>query len=165
MQNKEVSMNNIPTTKVGSGWVRVLALGIGIGLLLFTARVSFAHGVELSYEAVKVVEITARFDSGDPMAGGQVAVFSPDDPVDPWLTGTCDDEGKFYFTPDPTRSGLWEIQVRLAGHGDLIRMEISGDGSFSAGTTGYTILQKLVMVAAVIWGWVGTALFFSRRKN
>lgn len=158
-------MKNILNKKVGSGWALALVLGIGISLLLFTARAAFAHGVELSYEAVKVVEITARYDSGDPLAGGQVAVFSPDDPVNPWLTGTCDDEGQFSFTPDPSRPGLWEVQVRLAGHGGLIRIEIAGDSSHFAGTTGYTTLQKLVMAVAVIWGLTGTVLFFSRRND
>lgn len=158
-------MKNILTTKVGAKWVRVLVLGIGISLFIFTAQASFAHGVELSYEAVKVVEITALYDSGDPLAGGQVAVFSPDDPADPWLTGTCDDEGKFFFTPNPNRPGLWEVQVRLAGHGGLIRIEVADESSFFAGTTGYTTLQKLVMALAVIWGLTGTVLFFSRRKN
>lgn len=143
---------------------KTAAILIAIGLLLLPLGAA-AHGVELSYETVQGIEITARYDSGEPMAGGQVAVYSPDNPAEPWLTGTCDDSGKFFFTPDPEQPGLWEVQVRLAGHGDLIRIETGAGGGAAAGATGYTALQKLVMTLAVAWGLAGTALYFSRRKS
>ncbi|HOL17660.1 MAG TPA: carboxypeptidase regulatory-like domain-containing protein [Bacillota bacterium] len=143
---------------------KTAAILTAIGLLLLP-NAAAAHGVELSYETVQGIEITARYDSGEPMAGGQVTVYAPDNPADPWLTGTCDDAGKFFFTPDPEQPGWWEVQVRLAGHGDLIRIETGAGGGPAADGTGFTTLQKLVMVLAVAWGLAGTALFFSRRKS
>jgi nickel transport protein len=134
-------------------------------LLLLLPAPAYAHGVVLSYETVQGIEITALYDSGEPMAGARVTVFAPGSPADPWLTGTCDDSGKFFFTPDPDWPGLWEIQARLAGHGNLIRVEVTGSSVTGGGTTGFTTLQKLVMAAAIIWGLAGTALFFSRRRN
>ncbi|MEW5784523.1 MAG: carboxypeptidase-like regulatory domain-containing protein [Bacillota bacterium] len=155
-------MRNRLTIQEYSGWAGV---AIAICLLHLLPAQAAAHGAALSYETVRGIEITALYDSGEPMTGAQVAVFAPDDPVEPWLTGTCDDSGKFFFTPDPDRPGLWEIQARLAGHGDLLRIEVTADSGISGGTTGFTALQKLVMAMAVIWGLTGTALFFSRRKN
>lgn len=142
-------------------------LGLTAGLLLFLVPIKgAAHGVQISSAMVNGIEITALYDSGQPMVGGQVNVYTPDDPLVPWLTGICDEQGKFFFIPDYSRPGLWEVQVRLAGHGDLIRIEITGSEEVIAtGATGLSSLQKAVMALTVIWGAVGTALFFSRRRT
>lgn len=143
----------------------VLSLAVGLTLILIPLKVS-AHGVQISSAVVNGIEITALYDSGQPMAGGQVNVYAPDDPLEPWLTGTCDEQGKFFFIPDYSKPGLWEVKVRLAGHGDLVRIEITGSEEATAtGTTGLSSLQKAVMALTVIWGAVGTALFFSRRRT
>lgn len=145
--------------------LRTLGLAAGLTLLLIPLEVT-AHGVQISSVMVNGIEITALYDSGQPMAGGQVNVYAPDDPLEPWLTGICDQEGNFFFIPDYSKPGLWEVQVRLAGHGDLIRIEITGsEEAIATGTTGLSSLQKAVMALTVIWGAVGTALFFSRRRN
>jgi nickel transport protein len=125
-----------------------------------------AHGVDITAMPVNAVEIVALYDSGQPMAGGQVAIYAPDEPLEPWFTGTCDDEGRFIFVPDYSRPGLWEIQVRLAGHGDLIRLEVTAaEEALASGPGGLTIMQKIVMALVVGWGAVGTALYFSRRQS
>ena len=98
------------------------------------------------------------------MAGGQVTVYAPDDPSTPWLTGTCDEEGRFIFTPDLSKSGTWDVQVRQSGHGDIVHIPIEEGGQLAtSGSTGYTPLQIVLMGVSVAWGLVGTALFFSRR--
>ena len=140
-----------------------LIAGLVLILMPFTAS---AHGVDITSTAVSGVEITARYDSGQPMAGGQVSIYAPDDPLEPWLTGLCDEEGRFFFVPDYNRPGLWEVTVRLAGHGDLVRIEVTGNDEILAGKQGgLTLLQKTFMSLTVIWGAIGTALYFSRRKN
>jgi nickel transport protein len=53
--------------------------------------------------------------------------------------------------------------VRQAGHGDMVHIPI-GEGMATTGGTGYTPLQIVLMGACVAWGFVGTALFFSRRQ-
>lgn len=138
---------------------------LGMLALTFTAQGVSAHGVELYHEAHTASKITARYDSGEPLAGAQVSVFAPGSPAEPWLIGTCDNAGTFIFTPDPDKPGLWEVQVRLAGHGGLIRISVDERAVGPAGTTGFTALQKLFMTLAIIWGMVGTALFFSRRQS
>lgn len=137
----------------------------GLILLLLPCGV-YAHGVDLNAVPVNAVEVTALYDSGMPMAGGQVAVYAPDEPLEPWLTGTCDDEGRFIFKPDYSRPGIWEIQARLAGHGELFRFEVTAAGeAVLSGPGGLSQLQKIVMALAISWGAVGTALYFSRRRG
>ncbi|MEE9618360.1 MAG: carboxypeptidase regulatory-like domain-containing protein, partial [Anaerolineae bacterium] len=95
--------------------------------------------------------------------GGQVTVYAPDDPSTPWLTGVCDEDGRFIFTPDPSKPGTWDVQVRQSGHGDMVHIPIGEDVAMT-GTTGYTPLQVVLMGACVVWGFVGTALFFLRGR-
>lgn len=133
-------------------------------LLLSTAGAAFAHGARIEYTISMAVEIQATYDSGEPMAGGQVTVYAPDDPSTPWLTGLCDQEGRFVFTPAPDKPGTWDVQVRQAGHGDIVHIEI-GQGAAISGGAGFTIPQILLMAACVVWGCIGTALFFSRKRQ
>ncbi len=124
---------------------------------------AYAHGAKIEYTIGMTVEIFAAYDSGEPMAGAQVTVYAPDDPSTPWLTGVCDDEGRFSFTPDAAKTGTWDIQVRQAGHGDIIHIPI-GATSADTGGGGITPLQIVLMAVCVVWGSIGTALYFSRRK-
>jgi len=133
-------------------------------MTLSITATAFAHGAKIEYTINVAVEIRAAYDTDKPMAGGQVIVYAPDDPSTPWLEGICDDKGRFTFTPDPAIPGTWDVQVRQAGHGDIIHIPI-GEDIIMTGGTGYTPLQIGLMGASVVWGFVGTALFFSRRKS
>jgi len=123
-----------------------------------------AHGAKIEYSVNMAVEIVATYDSGEPMGAAQVTVYAPDDPATPWLNGTTDEGGRFTFTPDPSIPGTWDVQVRQAGHGDIIHIPI-GEGTASGGTSGFTPIQIVLMSASVIWGFVGTALYFSRKAS
>ncbi len=136
-------------------------------IILFTLGLPaavFGHGVEIDYQTTKAIEITATYDTGDPVSEGQVIIYAPDNPSTPWATGKCDEKGRFTFTPDPSKPGTWDVQVRKAGHGGMIHIPVGGD-EVAAGGTGYTTPQIALMTASVIWGFIGTALFFSRRKG
>ncbi|MBW4654024.1 MAG: carboxypeptidase-like regulatory domain-containing protein [Kaiparowitsia implicata GSE-PSE-MK54-09C] len=173
-----------------------------MGVLLPQSR-AVAHGAVMDYEMTRAIAITAQYDTGDPMAQAQVAVFSPDDPQTPWLTGTTDDEGNFIFAPDPDQPGFWDVQVRQAGHGQIVSIEVpdvassanaapdssaaanpepaAEDQAESAATGDEstptdapvaarpsaepTPLQRGLMLTSVVWGFVGTALFFLRNKQ
>jgi nickel transport protein len=141
-------------------WKLVLPLTLLLSLGL-TVTV-FAHGAKIEYTISLAVEVVAAYDTGEPMSGGQVTVYAPNDPATPWLTGVCDEEGRFTFTPDPDQPGTWDVQVRQAGHGDMIHIPIGEDVALTGGS-GYTPLQMVLMGACVVWGFVGTTLFFSRR--
>ncbi|MBF2084212.1 MAG: carboxypeptidase regulatory-like domain-containing protein [Thermoleptolyngbya sp. C42_A2020_037] len=148
-----------------------------------------AHGVDITYQETRAIALEARYDGGQPMSGAQVAVFSPADPQTPWLRGTADESGRFLFAPDPSQPGNWEVQVRQAGHGEILVIPVGGDAVAEAGEPasaatsspetsssaisppglrsggGLNPIQRFVMAASVIWGCVGTALFFSRRPK
>lgn len=135
------------------------------------APVAIAHGVIIQHQATTAIEITASFDNGEPMRQAQVLVYTPDDPAEPWLKGTTDDRGQFTFTPTADQPGNWEVTVRQAGHGDVAIIPVGEDAIAAAGdntavsTAELSPLQQGIMMGSVIWGFVGTALFFSRGKR
>ncbi|MDJ0705607.1 MAG: carboxypeptidase regulatory-like domain-containing protein [Leptolyngbyaceae cyanobacterium MO_188.B28] len=142
---------------------------------------AIAHGVRITHQVAPALEIQARYDNGENMANAQVAVYAPNDPLEPWLTGTTDAAGRFVFIPDRALDGNWEIQVRQAGHGNIV--SVSPEAMFATsdtinlsdllvGTspgldsdTKYTPPQMVLMGASGVWGFVGTALFFIRRRG
>ena len=145
---------------------RSIACLLSVLAVLFSASTASAHGAKIEYTIATSIEIVAKYDSGEPMAEAQVSIYAPDDPSTPWLTGTCDEEGHFSFTPDLSIPGTWDIQVRQAGHGDMIHIEI-GEGMVSGGSSSgdYSTGQIIVMSVCVIFGLAGTALYFRKRKD
>ncbi|MGM0404335.1 MAG: carboxypeptidase regulatory-like domain-containing protein [Thermodesulfobacteriota bacterium] len=127
----------------------------------------YAHGVAADYAKVSGIEIAAAYDNGQPLAGGQVIVYAPDNPATPWMRSVLDDQGKFGFIPDHDITGTWSVQVRQTGHGAMIHIPISSEGieqsDAASGRLGNG--QKAVIAVCVVWGGIGTALFFSRRKK
>jgi nickel transport protein len=149
---------------MGNKWI-VIAAVIGVLVLsLLLPTQALAHGVNIQYSSDIKIEIVARYDTGTPMAGAQVTVYAPDDPSTPWLTGVCDDEGRFSFTPDASIPGSWDVQVRLAGHGGIVHVPVGEGTATSGGIGGYSYLQIGLMAACVIWASIGTALYFRRRR-
>ncbi|WP_316788132.1 carboxypeptidase-like regulatory domain-containing protein [Thermoleptolyngbya oregonensis] len=180
---------------LGFGALRfgLLAIATGITIANLSAP-AHAHGVDITYQETRAIALEARYDGGQPMSGAQVAVFSPADPQTPWLRGTADESGRFLFAPDPAQPGNWEVQVRQAGHGEILVIPVGGGAAAGAGEPasaatsspetsspetsssaisppvsrsggGLNPIQRFVMAASVIWGCVGTALFFSRRPK
>ena len=144
--------------KIIASLIGMLVLGLALPVRVF------AHGADIEYAVSTVIELVATYDNGEPMAGAQFVVYAPDDPTTPWLTGVCDDEGRFSFAPDSSRPGIWDVQVRQAGHGDIIHITIGGDTAATGGGS-YSKLQIGLMSVAVVWGSVGTALYFSRKRG
>jgi nickel transport protein len=140
------------------------ALLLALLLAVTIVGTAAAHGATIAYSTTLGVEIVALYDSGEPMAQAQVAVYAPDDPATVWLAGTTDDEGRFSFSPDPALPGTWDVQVRQGGHGHIVHIPIE-EGTLSSGSSGFTPLQIVLMSASVIWGFAGTALYFSRRNS
>ncbi len=165
---------------------------IGLSLLgvVICPGGAIAHGANIQYKSTNALQINATYDSGQPMSNAQVTIYAPDDPATPWLTGTTDEKGGFIFVPDPTKVGNWEVKVRQAGHGAMITIPgaIPGGNSPSSlnqnepnaanqsvtqnqqsvannvANKNYTPMQKGLMIVSVVWGFVGTALFFSRKS-
>jgi len=141
----------------------IITLTLFIFILVIPVKV-YAHGAHIQYTS-SGIEITAKYDNGEPMSGAQITIYTPDDLSNAWLTETLDDEGKFTFTPDTSITGNWKVKVRLAGHGDIINIPIGIDGEGGSSHSSYSVLQIVLMSFCVVWGIIGTALFFLRRKK
>lgn len=168
-------------------------LGLAIAAsLTFVAQKAIAHGVEVQYQPRQGFEVSAAYDSGAPMANAQVLIFSPENPSTPWQTVKTDAAGRFTFVP--TRSGNWQVKIQQAGHGANLTIPVA-DAAAADPTDSVTTaavdqpahadapaeepqpasvpmtaatafpLQKGVMIGSVIWGCIGTALFFSRNAK
>ncbi len=156
-----------------------------------TVNKTLAHGAIINYEKVDAIALIAQYDTGQPMSNAQVVVYAPDNPSEPYLQGVADEKGNFTFTPDKSITGNWTVRVRTAGHGSIINIPIEPvtqttviDSDMENETKSSTKesqikinpnnssmqsfpnnSQKLLMAVSGVWGFVGTALFFSRPKK
>jgi nickel transport protein len=147
----------------------VIDLGCRVGLGLLGA-IAFsegvmAHGVSINAQMTFGVEVQASYDEGQPLALAQVQVFSPTNAETALFTGQTDKEGRYQFIP--TGSGNWEILVRQSGHGEslTVPIDLGGEPLPSLASSGSDNLsQRLITLGSVIWGCIGTALYFKGRS-
>ncbi len=148
------------------GWGCLLLGLVGSGLL--TPSPAGAHGVEIGHTQAGAIRVYAKYDSGESMAGAQVRVFSPADPQNPWLEGQVDPQGQFYFQPDRGIPGPWEVMIRQAGHGGVITVPVAAadqpEVMAEEGSGSLSPLHRGLLMGTTVWGFVGTALFFARRR-
>jgi len=158
-------------------WIRLVGV-LGFTSMqtatLMTAERAIAHGVKIEHKSTPAIEVTAIYDSGEPMKNAQVTVYPPNSD-NAWTKGTTNDQGKFNFVPDSSQAGNWEVKIRQAGHGGIVVVPV-GEGAIANSSepaptaatttkgTSFTPLQLLLMVGSVTWGFIGTALYFSGRK-
>lgn len=134
--------------------------------LLLTALPVLAHGARVIWEVQgDSVHISASFDDGTPMNDAQVTVFSAAAPSVPFTTGITDEYGVFVFLPDLESSYDWDVQVRKAGHGDIVHFSLDGSTDTRIDQGAFTTLQIILMSMCVVWGFVGTALFFTSKRK
>lgn len=148
-------------------WRTARALALTAALAAPTAALPHAATVEAA--PAQGIAVTAAYDTGAPMAQAQITVFAPDNPAEPWARGIADDNGRFAFIPDPI-PGRWTVQARTAGHGAVAHVVLDDTvvgaapvAMIVASAGGIDPLQRWIMAAAVVWGFVGTALYFRRR--
>lgn len=154
--------------------------GLFVAVAALAPRGVVAHGADVVVTVSRKVEVSlhavveATYHSGRPMAGAQVTVFAPGAPEQPWLMGECDERGRFEFAPPVDRAGVWDIRVVQRGHGGRVAVEVAGEGEQAGPSTvraeassvaHLTVLQRTVMAASAVWGLIGTALFFIRRRR
>lgn len=151
---------------------------------LGTGLPAIAHGVQLTHQTLEAVEVQALYDNGEPMSNAQVTIYAPNDPQTPWKQGTADENGRFLFTPDTSLGANWAVRVRQAGHGSIMNVAIASETpaeaavaprggndiperapssqTLSARSPSVNPLPTGLAIASGVWGFVGTALFFSR---
>lgn len=135
-------------------------------MIFLAAPYLYSHGTK--YEIVNSGEIgvKAMYDSGDAISDADVLLFPPGSSSSTSSIKT-DKNGVFYFTPD--KPGTWTFQVRdTSGHGMRINLPIDESLSLQSGEqpgSGLNTLQKIVMALSIVWGAIGTALYFKGRKS
>jgi nickel transport protein len=154
-------------------------LGAAILCLAHTAPAE-AHGshieasVDRTVTVTRTVDISATTHGSRPMAEARVTVYAPGAPDEPWLSGTCDSDGRFRFDLPGEAAGTWDIRVAHQGHGGQIRLDIPAEDDDSRDTVTaeaiaaqppLSTLQKAILGGSVVWGCVGTAFFFARRRR
>jgi nickel transport protein len=134
--------------------------------LLLRTMLLYAHGTEYEILSEGVIGIKALFDTGEAMADSRVLIFAPGEKAPTFETKT-DGHGIACFSPD--RSGIWVLQIRdEGGHGMRINLEIDDSMKLISESTGSRRLsdgQRIAMAVCVAFGFVGTALYFFRRKQ
>ncbi|MBP0041703.1 MAG: carboxypeptidase regulatory-like domain-containing protein [Roseofilum sp. SBFL] len=175
------AQNFVP--QVGAKKFLPLLLPLAFGLTLALGEKAIAHGVTIQHHQISAIQVQATYDSGEPMDNAQVSIYAPDDPTTPWIRGISNAQGEFVFVPEPGQTGTWTVRIRKAGHGQIAHIsspetrsnveliakssnpEASQTAIASASLGGYTSIQKGVMIASVLWGFIGTTLFFSRSSR
>ncbi len=145
--------------------MRNIIIIISLLVPIISADKVFAHGSK--YELIKTgIGIKALYSDDSPMSDSDVEVFSPVDDQKKYSTGITDRAGRFYFFPDKT--GKWKIKVSDGmGHAVEAMLDVNermvledkpgnSHGGFSTG-------QSIIMVLCVVWGFIGTALYFKRK--
>lgn len=140
------------------------ALALGMAAAVAPHSV-FAHGAVMTAEPTQAIRLQARYDTGEPMAQAQVIIYAPNTPSEIWGRGVTDRDGRFDFIPEDI-AGRWSVQVRQAGHGVMAHVDISDAAPVLVATPQQdTWAQRMVMIALVAWGGLGTALFALRKKG
>ncbi len=141
----------------------VLSWGLSVSPI---SQSALAHGAKIVYQTTPAIVIQAIYEDGTPMANAQAVVYSPQNPEKAWLTGVTNELGEFTFVPDRQLKGTWDVKVRQSGHGSIVRIPLT-EGTLATTSKpllgGYSWGQKWLMAIAASWGFVGTALYFSRK--
>ena len=141
-----------------------LMAGITTALFWFMTDVAppaNAHGTAITYTATFTVQ--GSFDNGEPMANAEVSIYTPEDPRNAWEQGIADEEGRYTFAPVSDQPGDWAVSFRTSGHGDIAYIPVGTGVANPSGLSGG--LQRAVMAVAVVWGFIGTALYFQARQK
>ena len=132
---------------------------------LFISFPLFAHGTKYEILSEKVIGIKAMYDTGIPMANAKVLIFAPEE-TKATFTTQSDSNGVFYLIPD--KAGTWTMQVRdKGGHGMRINLPVDESMQLTQASksSGMTYLQKVLAALCVVWGCIGTALYFKRKAG
>ena len=135
-------------------------------LLIFSFSVSsaFAHGATYEIQRDRAVIVKAGYDDGEPMSYAEVKIFSPDVQRGEHQNGRTDKNGNFAFLPH--RTGKWRIVVNDGmGHSFTAETFVKEGMEIESRHQGLEYWQKLIMAACIIWGLLGTALYFKRKEE
>jgi nickel transport protein len=135
---------------------RMNSLLLGFALVLFPLA-GFSHGILLEKDS-KVLGVRALDESGSPLRGETVLVYSSDEESVPAWKGKTDDDGRFSFSPD--RAGKWQVVVADGiGHRAELVLE-EGAVPFPAPPDRYA---RVLAGVGFLFGVFGLWVLFRRR--
>ncbi len=79
------------------------------GLMILITSACSAHGVRC-VRLEGAIGIRAEYDNGEPIASAAVTVYEPGNDEQPWLSGTTDEKGSFFFVPNA--NGDWTVRIK-----------------------------------------------------
>ena len=121
-----------------------------------------AHGVRC--KITKSLGIQVYFDSGSLVTEAEVKIYAPGNRKTPFLKCKTNLRGEAFFTPN--KVGLWIIVVKdSSGHGLRKDIEVNSNMITSSKNSSLDWTRKIIMAICVVWGFIGTALFFVARKK
>ena len=134
-----------------------------VSLLVLTVEVgAWAHGLEYEVSTREAFAVRLFYSDGEMMSYAPYKIFLPDG-ESVFQNGLTDKNGMVIFSPDSP--GEWRVQANDdLGHGARVTVNVGGDMKRSGVAAGsLSALQKGLMVLCVVWGAIGTALFYRRR--
>ena len=133
-------------------------------LLLCSFRL-FCHNSSFEVMPPDSITIKTFYDTGEPMDSARVKVFTPENYEKQAYELITDEHGIFSFVPETP--GLWIFQVLdKSGHGQRINLDVSEQMLINTGNeSNFSLVQRIIMGLAVLWGFIGTALYFLRKRG
>ncbi|WP_027721985.1 hypothetical protein [Maridesulfovibrio zosterae] len=145
------------------------ALFVAAGIIIFSGT-SWAHGV--SYEMIEnspSITFRSGFSSGDPIAYGEVLIYSPENSEVEYQNGRTDKNGVFSFLPDGP--GVWKVEVYGGlGHKLMFEIPIDEKGKEKPELEKKGLLQssqtmRAALGISILFNIALAALYFSARKK
>ncbi len=132
-------------------------------LSTFLSGLLFSHGINADIITGGVIGVKFSYDGVSPMKNAVVKIFSPDNYDAPAISTQSNEQGVVYFLPN--KKGEWIMMAKDDG-GHTTRVNIPVTENMIAKSTGNSLsyLQKIIIAVCVIWGFIGTALFFKSKK-
>mgnify|MGYP001797396807 CR=1 FL=1 len=123
---KQTLLHNFPFSK------KVLMFAAVLGMATLPTK-AMAHQVQTNYYLNdqannESIEFRTTFGNGEPLKGAKVTVYAPDQPLRARATGVTDSQGRFTFAPDEAINGEWEVNIKRAGHQDILTVPVTEEG-------------------------------------
>lgn len=155
---------------------------LSLGLLPSIAR---AHAITTDYrlltgtgtggaEQSTQLEIQSTFSETESFPNAPVVVYSPENPDQPWMTGTTDENGKFAFEPEPGVTGTWSVEIGEDSHWDQLNVPVGDRGiefeQISRGERSHWVANHThspipFAAAGLILGGIATRRLWTQSKN
>ena len=101
--------------------------------LAMAPSVAHAHAISTDYRLLleqpnQPLEIQSSFSEIEAFPNAPVVVYSPENPDEPWMTGTTDENGRFTFQPEPGVTGVWSVEIGEDSHWDQLYIPVGDRG-------------------------------------